>query len=75
MKKAATPLLLSVLLFAASCSENKGSAQKQDKDKSSIETAIDGFTGKTAVEAGQKAKKQIETISAKKNKDLSEALE
>jgi hypothetical protein len=40
-----------------------------------METAVDGFTGKTAIRAGQKAKQDIQRISAQRNKDIEEAIE
>ncbi len=43
--------------------------------KSTARTVIDGFTGKTAVEAGLKAKKEDKEIDAKEQRALEEVLE
>jgi hypothetical protein len=37
-------------------------------------TAVNGFTGKTAVDAGQKAKADIQRVSAQRNKEMQEVL-
>ena len=42
-------------------------------EKSTAQTAIDGFTGKTAVDAGMRARSQIQDI-AKKHKENEEGL-
>ena len=42
--------------------------------KSTMQTAVDGFTGRTAVKSGRKAQNQIREISAKKDEDLDEVL-
>lgn len=69
-------LILAVCGLACSCGKKEEAAQAPAQpQKSTMETAIDGFTGKTAVQAGKKARKDIERISAQKNKDLEETLE
>jgi len=42
--------------------------------KSSLNTFIDGATGKTAVEAGKRAEEQIKRVSETRNDALNEAL-
>lgn len=42
--------------------------------KSTAQTAIEGFTGKTAVDAGKRTRKQLEAISAKHDAELNEVL-
>jgi hypothetical protein len=52
---------------------------KQDEEasakptKSSATLAIEGITGKTAVDAGQRARAQIKAISAQHESDLQDA--
>jgi hypothetical protein len=46
----------------------------EPKPKSSVNVMIDGVTGKTAVDAGLKAKADINNISKKRNEDLNEVL-
>jgi hypothetical protein len=41
-------------------------------EKGSIQTAVDGFTGKTAVDAGMRAKDQIKAASEARNRNLEE---
>ena len=41
--------------------------------KSTMSEAIDGFTGKTAVDAGLRAKAKIQKIDAERRKDAAEA--
>jgi hypothetical protein len=41
---------------------------------STMQTVVDGFTGKAAVEQGKAARAKIEAVSAKENRDLDEAL-
>jgi hypothetical protein len=66
--------LLAIAALVCSCGKNDRQDSEQPGD-STMETAIGGFTGKTAIDAGKKARKDIERISAQKNKDLEEALE
>ena len=63
-------LLIIGLCFFSGCSK----ADKKDEtgEKSTTQTVIDGFTGRTAVNSGQKAKETIEKVSAQKNDDLNE---
>jgi len=42
--------------------------------KTAAQTAVEGFTGKTAVDAGRKAEATIRQISAEHNRDLNEAM-
>lgn len=43
--------------------------------KSSVSAAIDGITGKTAVEAGKRARVQIEKVGAQEQHDINEAMQ
>lgn len=75
-----TALALAACLGAAACSGKPresapAAAITNATTASTAQTVIDGMTGKTAVDAGQKAKAQIEKISAKHNADLDETME
>ncbi|MBM4149252.1 MAG: hypothetical protein FJ224_09425 [Lentisphaerae bacterium] len=59
------------IAFCCGCGRTE-TAGGNPTEKSSVQTAVDGFTGRTAVEAGKKARADIERISAQKNKDLAE---
>ncbi len=41
-------------------------------EKSTLQTAVEGFTGKTAVDAGQRAREQIKAATAVRNQNLEE---
>jgi len=49
-------------------------SKSTDSPKATIEEVLDAVTGRTAVDAGLRAKKQIQDVSQKKNADLSEVL-
>lgn len=66
-------ILLSALLVAA-CSKPEKEAAAAPKKPSTMKTAVDGFTGKTAVESGQRAKAQLEAIRKKENAEMDEIL-
>lgn len=70
-------LLLAVLAiyFALSRGEKKGSAEEKPvtvAEQSTAKTAIEGFTGKSAVQMGKKARQKIDVVDAKRNEDLKE---
>jgi hypothetical protein len=48
--------------------------QTQPEKKSTMTLAIEGVTGKTAIDAGKKAETKINNISAKHNHDLNEVM-
>lgn len=66
-------LLLSVALLAAGCT--KSESPKAKPTQSTAQTMIEGVTGRTAVNAGQKAKADITRISEQRNRDLEAAME
>ena len=43
-------------------------------EKGTMQTAVEGFTGKTAVDQGLKAKDQIKAIKAKRDSDQGEIM-
>ena len=72
--------LIAFVIIAGCCkkAEMPNSAQAetdQEKGKSTRNQIIHGMTGKTAVDAGQKAKVIIERVSEQKKEDLAEILE
>lgn len=69
-------LIILLMVISIGCSkkqENKISP-KTPQTKGTISTAIDGFTGKTAVQAGKKAQNDIQNVSSNSNKNLNEVL-
>ncbi len=43
--------------------------------KSAVSTVVDGLTGKTAVDAGRKARAQLEQIGKREQEDLTQAMQ
>jgi len=71
-------LMLMVVLWAAGCAktEDEGTPTAEVKtEPSAAQTLVDGFTGRTAVRAGEKARATIEKVSQEKNEMLDEVLE
>jgi hypothetical protein len=70
-------LYLGIALLASGCrreaANNAGQPSPQRKP-SSATLVIEDLTGKTAVNAGQRARRTIERISAEENKNLQEVL-
>lgn len=69
-------IMLIILSCVIGCGQSKKTKapKKSESKKSTIDTVVDGVTGKTAVDAGKKAKAQIESISKKHNDDLNEVM-
>ena len=68
-------LTITFITFCSGCGQSKTKeAKPKPQGKSTFNTVIDGATGKTAVDAGKKAKEQIEAISKKRNNDLNEIM-
>jgi hypothetical protein len=67
-------VLLSVGLTSG-CTRSNRPTPEAKKPPSSVETMIDGATGRTAVNAGQKAKAEITRISEEHNRDLDAIME
>ena len=70
-------MCLSVLLYCASgCSDSgntdDASTPPKKEKTSSAQLTIDGITGKTAIEAGNRAKAKIGEINAKQEEELKE---
>ena len=69
--------VLAAMILVAGCSQEPKAETKTEaapKRPSTAQQALDGFTGRTAVNNGKKAQQQIRDISAKQNKDLDEVL-
>jgi hypothetical protein len=71
------PLLLitSLTLGLAGCGKPAEKKTDTPPEKSTIQTAIDGFTGKTAVDAGLRAKEQIKKASETQMRDREEVMQ
>ncbi len=67
-------LLIIVIAIASGCTQSTEPKEKQHEKQSTVTTAINGITGKTAVDAGKRARNQIEAISAKHDAELSEVM-
>jgi len=72
--KCSVVLLLAVGL-AIGCTRSDTVESKAKPARSSAETLIDGFTGRTAVNAGKKATEDITRISEQHNRDLEAVME
>ena len=62
--------------LAAACTREQKTAEPapQPKKPSTVQQAVEGFTGQTAVKQGNMAREKIEDVSEKKNKDLDEIM-
>ncbi|MFO7870702.1 MAG: hypothetical protein R6V03_04635 [Kiritimatiellia bacterium] len=72
-------IIIAMALIVTGCSRSKdenknGTKTNSQGGKSTAQTLLDGFTGRTAVRAGKKARKQITDISEKRDKRLEEIL-
>ena len=79
MKMSKVPLLIlaGLLLSLPGCKDAGPGGKKKAEEKGGKSTGrlvIDGFTGRQAVESGQKARKTIEDVSRKKGDDLEDVL-
>lgn len=67
---------ISLVVVLAGCGkapEKKvGTAPTPPPEKGNLQTAVEGFTGKIAVDAGQRAKDQIKAASAARNQNMEE---
>ncbi len=71
--KASMLALLLLLLLVTGCRRGEKAPEKKTQPKperSHVQTLVDGFTGKAAVEQGTKARAAIEQASEKHNQDL-----
>ena len=77
MKTQSVIILVGGLLIAGGCGQPSAQEKKQEpsQSKSTIQTAVEGMTGKTAVDAGKKAQQQIRDVSEKANQSLNEVIE
>ena len=62
------------LLLAGCARESQESTIGDKKKKSSVQTLLDGATGRTAVRAGRKAEKTLRQVSADQQRELEEVL-
>jgi hypothetical protein len=63
-------------VFVSACSKSgptpEPKAEQQPAKKSNMQTAIEGATGKTAIETGEKAEAKLDAINSKREEDLKE---
>jgi len=70
-------LLIAIVMTGCSNGDNnsKTAEKKPAPAPSTTKAIIEGLTGKTAVDQGQKAKEKIRQISAEQNKQINEVLD
>jgi hypothetical protein len=74
------PLALVVGLALAGCGGKERISQAEPRrpepaGKSTVSVIVDGITGKTVIEAGQEAKRQLRDIDEKRRKEIEEFVE
>ena len=75
MKRPAITSLALAFLTITGCRKESTPDNNPPEEKSTMATAIDGFTGRTAVEQGEMAKKIIKEVSAEKKADIDAVLD
>lgn len=65
---------LTMIAIITGCGKKEDSQPTPPPHKSTMTTFAEGITGKTYVDAGERAKKQIKAISQDKNQNLDEVL-
>ncbi len=69
-------LLLTVAAMTLTgCGKPNPKTSSAPPEKGTLQTAVEGFTGKTAVDYGLKAKEQIKKINEKEIQDRNEAMQ
>ena len=80
MRKWMAGAMALLVVAACGCRDRGGAgaaragATNAPAERSSAALAVDGFTGKIAVEAGQRAKSKIQKIDAAREQDIGEAM-
>lgn len=71
--------LAALLIIGAGCrpaaSPAPAAPTNAPVEASAISTVVDGLTGKTAVEAGKRARTELERIGKQEQKDLNDAMQ
>lgn len=70
-------VLIGLCLLAAGCAREAPppkAGPATPPPPSTAQTLVDGLTGRTAIRAGQKAKRDITRISERRDRDLEEVL-
>jgi len=78
MNRSTRFLLFVMVMFLTGCGSGKraGTAEEGAKPrKSNTKLLVEGFTGKSAVERGKKARATVERVGAEQKRDLEEILE
>ena len=68
-------LTFALELLLTGCGRPKPNNATTPGEKGTLQTAVEGFTGKTAVDYGLKAKEQIKKINEKETQDRNEAMQ
>lgn len=67
-------LLSGILLSMTACSKPEPTADapavENTQNKSGMQTAVEGLTGKTAVETGKQAEEKLDAINSKREEDI-----
>jgi hypothetical protein len=66
--------LVALGLTLSGCGKPETQPTGTPPGKGAVQTVVDGFTGKTYVEAGLRAKEQIKVANEKEIKDRNEAM-
>lgn len=66
------PILIALAGCGKAPASKPVSGPSSPPEKGTFQTAVDGFTGKTAVDAGQRARDQVKAASATRNKNMEE---
>ena len=72
-------LIIVAAVLLAGCSrttdsENANKNKAQSPERSTTNQVIEGITGKTAIDAGKRAKSTIDRVSSQKRKDVDDVL-
>jgi len=68
-------LMFAFELILTGCGKSEPKNTTTPAEKGTLQTAVEGFTGKTAVDYGLKAKEQIKKASEKETQDRNEAMQ
>lgn len=68
-------LIVVVLLLVVPACRRESSPDRPSPAEDTARTAINGVTGKTAIDAGKRARRDIENATAKRDTDLDKVME
>jgi hypothetical protein len=67
--------MLAVGIICSGCGNPESETVTPPPGKGNVQTAVEGFTGKTAVDCGLKAKEQIKKANEAEMRDRTEAMQ